>query len=183
MANSQCPTATGHTSSALFNRRVSFDVTLHWDLTLWALCAKPEWAAGLTQTRPIIFCVRWRMLHYGQGWDVYVYIHIPSLAVWMCSCACEQVYVVSVVVWTGHGECARSAVCFLPSFCTSPPPLLCTSFLPSLLGKISSNLTSLHAGGLRQRMWDDRADGSPLWSIFNPVDWLDHKDKPEQLWQ
>lgn len=40
-----------------------------------------------------------------------------------------------------------------PAFiCTSPPPQLCTSFPPALLGKISSNLTSLHAGGLLQRM-------------------------------
>lgn len=66
-----------------------------------------------------------------------------TCAVWMCSCASEQVYVVSVVVWTGHGECARSAVCFLPSFARLP--LLCSALpsFQSLLSKISSNLTSL----------------------------------------
>lgn len=52
-----------------------------------------------------------------------------TCAVWMCSCACEQVYVVSVVMWTGHRECDRSAVCFLPSFARLP---LLSSALPSL---------------------------------------------------
>lgn len=60
-----------------------------------------------------------------------------------------------------------------PAFiCTHPPLLLCTSFPSVGLGKISSNLTSLHAGGLPQRMWDDRAGVCSLWGIFNPVDSL-----------
>ena len=51
-------------------------------------------------------------------------------AVWMCSCACEQVHVVSVAVWTGHGECGWSAVCFLPSFFCTSPPSSALHFLP-----------------------------------------------------
>lgn len=171
MANSHCPRTTGHTSSALFNRRVGFDVTLHWCLTLRPLCTRPEWAAGLTQTRPIIFCAQWRMLHHGQGWDVYVNT---------CGVPAHVSNVVSVVVWTGHRECARFCSVFPAFICTYPPPLLCTSFPSAVLGKISSNLTPLHAGGLPQRMWDDIADGSPLWSIFTPVDRLDHN--PKQSW-
>lgn len=49
---------------------------------------------------------------------------------------------------------APAPVCFLPTY--SP------SFPSAVLGKISSNLTSVHAGGLPQRMWDDGADGHPL---------------------
>lgn len=66
----------------------------------------------------------------------------------------EQVCVVSAVVWSGRRECSRSGVCFLPTYWPSFPS--------AVLGKISSNLTSVHAGDLPQRMWDDGADGHPL---------------------
>lgn len=136
MDNSHCPSAAGHTSSALLNRRVSFDVTLHWDLTLLLPCARPVWAAGLTQTRPITFCVRWRKLHRGRGWDVYVYM--CGVDVFLCMWA--SVCCFRACVDRTRRMCPVCSV--FPAFtCTSPPPQLCTSFPPALLGKISSNLT------------------------------------------
>ena len=142
--NSHCLSATGHTSSALFNRRVNFDVTLHWDLTLWPLCAMSEWAAGLIQTKPIIFCIEWRMLHHGQGWDVYVYM--CSVDVFLCMWASACCFRGCVDrTWRMCPVCG-----VFPAFvCTSPPPQRCTSFPPALLGKISSNLTSMLVVSLR----------------------------------
>lgn len=123
------------------------------------LALRPEWAATLTQTRPIIFGGRWRSL-------------LQWTAVWMCSCACEQMYVVSVVVWTGHRKRTQFAVCFLPSF--SPRPLLCSAF-PSFQ---HSSLKLAVTWPLWSCSWfltedvrqDDKANGCPLWSIFNHVD-------------
>lgn len=123
------------------------------------LALRPEWAATLTQTRPIIFGGWWCSL-------------LQWTAVWMCSCACEQMYVVSVVVWTGRRERTQFAVCFLPSF--SPRPLLCSAF-PSFQ---PSSLKLAVTWPLWSCLWfltedvrqDDKANGCPLWSIFNHVD-------------
>lgn len=124
MANSHCPIATGHTSSALLNRRVSFDVTVRCDLTLTALHqagvgGRPESNRGLLFSAYSYVCSSLAR----EGMCMF------TCAVWMCSCACEQVYVVSVAVWTGCRECAWPAVCFLPWFARLP---LLSSALPSL---------------------------------------------------
>lgn len=113
------------------------------------------------QQRLIIFCIQLRMLQLGQGRDVYVYV--CGVDVFLCMWA-------SVCCFRGCVDrmqrmCLACSV-FPALVCTSPPPQLCTSYPPALRGKISSNLTAFHAGGLQQRIWDDRADGSPFVKLF-----------------
>lgn len=73
-------------------------------------------------------------------------------AVWMCSCSCEQMHVVSVVVMTGHQE--MHPVCSMfPAFIYTSPHL-CSAF-PSFQGSPVKQAVTwpFHAGGLPHRIW------------------------------
>lgn len=125
MANSHCPIATGHTSSALLNRRVSFDVTVRCDLTLWPLCTRQEWAAGLNPTEAYYF------LHtatYAPAWPgkgcvclrvrcgcVPVHVSKCMLFPWLCGPDAENVPGLQCVSCLGLHVSPSSALHFLPS--------------------------------------------------------------------
>lgn len=123
IANSLCASATGHTSSALFNRSVSFNVTLHTHRSLRGNSVPGR--SGLLAWRPNIFCIQWHMLHHGQGWDVYVYT--CNVDMFLCMWA-------SVCCFRGCVDRTRRMrpVCSVfPAFVLHGSPSSALHFLPS----------------------------------------------------
>lgn len=116
--------ATGHVLSALFNRHVSFDVTLHRSRSAARVGGDPD----SDQTNYF-----WRTVTFSFTVD-------SSVDVFLCMWA-------NVCCFRGRVDRTQRThpVCgVFPAFIfTSPPSLFCISFLPALLIKTSSNLTSV----------------------------------------
>lgn len=153
---SHCAGSSGHTSSALFNGRVSLDVTLCSGLTLWT--ALLQASRPSSKTGPSCF----------SGGGAVTPPALPSVRV---------AGVVSAVVRTGHTECGSvsrvalpvppsSALHFLPlssrrveQAVTRPPSvlvvshrgckmtllmaLLCEVFLPSLTDQVEKKVAAI----------------------------------------
>lgn len=113
--------------------------------TLWLLCIRQEWVAGLTPTRHVTLYV-WDDVC--QVVDKNVYVYVRGVDVSLCMSA-------SICCFRGcvdRTQKMRLVSSVFPALvCTSPPLLLSTSFLLELLGKISSKPTSLCAAGLTHR--------------------------------
>lgn len=131
MANSHCPRATGHTSSAVFNRRVSFDVTLRWDPTL-----QPLWVGGRPEKK--------KHLLFSECSDVCSIMPGMGCVCLRVQCGCVPVHVSKCMLFPWScGPDMKNATSLQCVSCTSLP--LLSFALPSsqlLLSKISSNLTS-----------------------------------------